>query len=208
MNESTGTLAFGILIPLFVAVGLYLVWYLHRRKKMLETFAKTHQLFMRPEYERELQKTLDICFSLKEEGLVRSFGQLSSIVDGGSIFLFRAVELLDLNPHAQSFSTHFPRIAALFDISTTFIAEFFILDKSMQAHQRLPGPESPNFEVIRISRQIAQSCKARHPLSVTLVRGRGLIYFEPLVTGGETMSDIASLYCIAHKMREQLSNDI
>ena len=207
MTDVSGALVFWILVPLFVAVGLYLIWYSHRRKKMLESFAKTHQLCIRPEHERELQKTLDSCFSLKGEGLVRSFGQLSSFVDGESIWVFRAVEILDLNPNAQSYSTHFPRIVALFQISTEH-EEFFILDKSMQARRRLFRSKSPNLDVIEISKRITASCKARHPLSVTFTRGHGLIYFEPLVTGGETMSDVNSLYCIAKNMCEALSGNV
>ena len=208
MNEFSGTLVFWILVPVFAAVGLYLIWYTRRRKKMLENFASTHRLRVVPEHRQKLQATLDRCFLLEEEGLVRSFGQLSSPVDGGQVWLFRAVELLDLNPHAQAYSTHFSRISAMFDVPSTFHYEFFVLDKSMQAHQRLPGAESPNPDAVRISKQIAQSCKARHRLSVTLARGQGLIYFEPLVTGGETVSDIASLHCIAQGMRKQLAKGL
>ena len=174
---------------------------------MLDAFAKTHQLRIRPEHEKELQKTLDSCFLLKDKGLVRSFGQLSSLVDGESNWLFRAVELLDLNPHSQSYSTHFSRIVALFDILTDH-DEFFVLNKSMQASQKLPRSKSPNPMIIEITKRIAKSCKARHNLSVTLTCGHGLIYFEPLTTGGETISDVSSLYCIAKNMSEKLSGNV
>jgi hypothetical protein len=172
---------------------------------MLETFAKTHRLSIRPEYESDLQKTLDDCFSLEAKGLVRSFSRLSSIVDGGRVWLFRAVELLDLNPRAQSYSTHYSRIAALFDVPTKSNDEFFLLDKSMRVNQRLPETEPPDSYAIETLKRIAQSCEARHSLSVTFAHGHGLIYFEPLVTGGEVMSDVNSLYCIAQKMCEKLS---
>jgi hypothetical protein len=204
MNEGSGADVFWILVPLFAAVGFYLFWYSRRRKKMVEKFAKIHRLRIRPEYEKELQQTLDTFFSLKDDGLVRSFGQLSSLVKGESVWLFRAVELLDLNPHAQSYTTHFPRIVALFETSTAY-EEFFVLDTSMQARQRLPGSESPNIKVIETARKTALSCKVRHPLSVTITRGHGLIYFEPLVTGGETINDVNSLYCAAREINEKLS---
>ncbi len=207
MDEGSGALVMWILVPLFAAVGLYLLWYSRRRKKMLEAFADAHRLRIRPEHEEELQKTLDSCFSLKDQNLVRSFAQLSCLIDGGSIWLFRAVELLDLNPHAQSYSTHFPRIAAIFDVSTDH-DEFFMLDKSMQARQRRPGSNAASPEVIEITKRIATSSKARHPLSVTLAGGQGLIYFEPLVTGGETVTDINALYRIAMIMRKELVGSI
>ena len=103
-------------------------------------------------------------------------------------------------------TTHFLRIVALFDMSTDH-EEFFVLDKSMQASQRLLRSKSPNPDVVEIVKRIAESCKARHPLSVTLARRHGLIYLEPLVTGGETMSDVNSLYCIAKNLCEKLSGD-
>ncbi|MBW1848896.1 MAG: hypothetical protein JRI53_09805 [Deltaproteobacteria bacterium] len=202
MNETSNALVLWILVLLFTAVGLYLIWYTRRRKKMLQTFSKTHHLPIRPEREETLQKTLDSCFSLKSTNMVRSFAQLSSIIDGGSIWIFRAVELLDLNPHARSYSTHFPRIAALFNASTNH-DEFFVLDKSMRAAQKLPGSKTLNSDLTNIIKQIAASCNARHPLSVTLARGQGLIYFEPLVTGGETLRDIGHLYCIAKRMHKK-----
>lgn len=207
MNEDSSALLLWILVPLFVAVGVYLVWYSHRRKKMLEAFAKTNQLAIRPEYEKELQKTLDDSFSLPGEGLVRRFGQLSSLVDGGKVWIFRAVELLDLNPHAQSQSTHFARVAALFEVPGAH-DEFFVLDRSGRATPRLPGADAPHVAIAETSRRIAESCEARHTLSVTLAHGHGLIYFEPLVTGGETLKDVQSLYCIAKRMREELTQTL
>lgn len=206
MNEGSGALVFWILIPLFGAVGLYLLWYSRRRKKMLESFTKTNQFLFRPEQKNALQKTLDCCFSLKQESMVRSFGQLSSPVEKESIKLFRTVELLDLNPHARSNSTHFSRIAALFKIPKIY-EEFFILDKSMQARRRIPDSRPINPDVLQQSKQIAAECEARHTLSVTLGSGYGLIYFEPIVTGGETMSDVNCLYCIAKSLRKAFSGN-
>lgn len=46
---------------------------------------------------------------------------------------------------------------------------------------------------------------ARHPVSVTLTKGHGLVYFEPLVTGGENINDVDALYCIAKNICEELN---
>jgi hypothetical protein len=78
----------------------------------------------------------------------------------------------------------------------------------MQIHQRLPGSKSHNAGVMELSKRIVKSCKARHALSVTLTRGHGLIYFEPLVVGGENKYDVNSLYCIAKSMHEELSENV
>ena len=84
MNEVSGSLVFWILVPLFVAVGLSLFWFSKRCNKMIETFAKMHQLRMRAEFDKKLQETLDSCFSLKDRGLARIFDRLSSLVGGDS----------------------------------------------------------------------------------------------------------------------------
>jgi hypothetical protein len=204
MNETSDTLVFWILVPLFLAAGLYLIWFAQRRKKMLATFASSHQLSFKQDYEENLQKRLDKCFALNKKNLVRSFDQLSSIIDGGPVLLFRAIELLDLNPHAQSDSTHFTRIIALFDITVEH-DEFFILGKSMQIMKILPGSDTPNPVITKMLKQIVKSCNARHSLSITIRRGQGLIYFQPLVTGGETINDINSLFCIAKSIHEEFS---
>jgi hypothetical protein len=199
-------LLFWILCAAFAAVGLHMILYSRRRRRMLESFAEKHQFKIKPDHEGAIQKVLDTCFSLKSNNLVRSFGQLSSLVDGGTIWLFRSIELLDLNPYGKSESTHFPRIAALFDISKTHNA-FFVLGKSMQTRPMIPGAAEIKAEVARLATQSASACDARHPLSVTLAQGHALIYFEPLVTGGEKPADVEALYCIAQNMRHELASD-
>lgn len=208
VNGLSGNTVFWVLAPFFVAVGLYLVWYSHRRKKMLDDFARAHGLIVRAGHKQALQQTIDSCFSLKEKGMVRSFGQLSSIIDGKTFWLFRAVELVDLNSHVQSNSTHYTRIAVLFDIPETVHDVYFVLDKSLRVSPKWPGSEPSDTVVIKKLNRIAQSCGMRHPLSVTFSCGHGLIYFEPLVTGGEKMDDIQSLYCIAQAMYGQLAADV
>ena len=71
MAEGPDALVLWILVALFASVGLYLIWYSRRRKKMLEEFAKPHQLLIRPDHANDLQKTLDSCFSLKNENVGR-----------------------------------------------------------------------------------------------------------------------------------------
>jgi len=95
----------------------------------------------------------------------------------------------------------------LFDIPIEY-EEFFVLDKSMRVIRRLPEANRPDPDLVKEVKRITGLCGSRHPLSVTLGKGCGLIYFEPLVTGGENLSDVDSLYCIAEKIRENLAGDI
>jgi len=203
MGDKSGALLLWILVPLFAAVGFYLIWYSLRRKKMLEAFAKSHRFKLRPEREQDLQETLDSCFPLRHLGLLREFGQLAGIVEGEGVWLFRAVELLDLVPRVQADSTHYSRIVALFGTSPAF-DEFFLLDRSGRATGRIPGAREPDPEVVEFTRRQAKSCQARHTLSVTLKCGYGLIYFEPFVTGGESLDDVHCLYRIAKNMHGML----
>ena len=131
-----------LLILLLVAVGVYLLWYAKRRKKMLETFAQARGLTIRPELASSIQQTLDHYFSLEDPGVVRSFCQLAGIVDGDTVRLFRAIELLDLSPHSSASSTHFSRIAALFEVSTEY-DDFFLLDVSLKPTRRWSGSPKP-----------------------------------------------------------------
>lgn len=200
-------LVWWILALLFLGVGLHLFLYSRRRKKLLERFANAHQFFIKTDLKEELQQILDDSFSLQQENLLRTFDQLSSIIYDESIWIFRAVELIDLNPHAHSYSTHFSRIIALFKVSQVH-KEFFLLDKDMDITQRLPGATDPASNIRELFRECSMQCDTLpHSLSVTFSNGYGLIYYEPLVVGGESLSDINTLYCIAKKIRLQLSND-
>ena len=206
MNGGPANLVMWILAPLFGMIGLYLLWYLRRRRHMLAAFARNHSFPMRSGQGAELQETLDRCFSLNDEGMVRSFGQLSSLIEATPVWIFSVVELLDLDPYASAYSTNFTRIVALFDIANDY-DEFFLLDKAMQASPALPGSQPPDQDLSTMAGQTVEDCHARHTLSVTLRRGYGLIYFEPLVTGGESLDDIESLYCIAGKLHGMLQGN-
>jgi hypothetical protein len=138
MNETPNGLVFWILIPAFLAVGIHLILYSRKRKKMVELFAKNNQLNIRPERKKEVQGILDTYISSSDAELLRTFDQISSLILGGEIWLFRAVELFDVNPRIKSPATHFPRIAALFEVSAEW-DDFFLLDKNMRATNRLPG---------------------------------------------------------------------
>lgn len=206
VSDGSSALVWWILVPAFAAVGLYLLWFARRRGRMLATFAEAHGHRPAPERTEEVQRTLDGAFALEEKGLVRSFGQLASVVEAGPILVFRAVELLDLSPHGQSQSTHFSRIAAFFEVKEHLDA-FFLLDRSGQVRPLLPGGSAPASEVAALARRLASEGGARHALSITLARGHGLVYFEPLVTGGEKPRDLESLLAIAQGMREELARD-
>ena len=197
-------MVFRILIPLLLAVGAILVWHARRRRKMVETFAETHGFALCPELEESVQRILDHYFALEDPGVVRSFGQLASLVEGEKVRLFRTIERLDLNPPSSASATHFPRLAALFDVSTEY-DDFFLLDASLNPTRRGSGAPKPDPRAVTLVKKVATACNPRHTLSITLTHGHGLIYFEPVVTGGETERDLQCLYQIARQLQQQLS---
>ncbi len=192
------------LLILLSVVGAYLLWYTKRRHTMLETFVQAHGLTIRPELASSIQQTLDLYFSLEDPGVVRSFCQLAGIVDGDTVRLFRAIELLDLSPHSSASSTHFSRIAALFEVSTEY-DDFFLLDASLKPTRRWSGSPKPDPRAVTLAKKAATASSPRHTLSITLTHGHGLIYFEPLITAGETQGDLDCLYEIARQMHYHLS---
>ncbi|MFW6198629.1 MAG: hypothetical protein ACOC5E_02275 [Acidobacteriota bacterium] len=194
---------FWILVPVFVAVGIYLIWYTRRRKRLLRTFADRHGLRVEPALEDEVQTTLDRCFGLEADGLVRTFGQLSSVVDAGPVRIFRTVELLDLNPHGRASNPHHPRIAALFSVPEGR-EEFFVMDPSGEVRTILPDAGAPAADVAAATRRALDACGARYPVSVTVASGHAVVYLIP-PTGRDTQGDIDAIHCIARSLRTQLT---
>ena len=169
---------------------------------MLRDFVISRGLNILPKASVDLQKTLDSAFSLSNN-LVRSFGQLRDIAEEDGVFVFRAVELLDLNPHAQSDNTHFPRVISLFDVPSDYY-EFFMLDCSMSLHNKIPHSKEIDVRIRKSCQNVVTSLRPRHTLSVSLSQGKGLVYFEPRVTGGETLADVNMLYDLAKAFRNDL----
>ena len=201
MSEASAGSIGWIIGAAFAAVGLYLVWYSQRRKKMLTTFAAEHGFAIDHNRTAKLEHSLADCLRFGIAGIVREFGQLSTPVDAGTVQIFRAVELIDLSQDTQPDSTHFSRIAAFFDISKNY-DEYFLLSSSQGISNLHPIHDSPDTLAVQVATDIVRSCEARHTLSVTLRNGKGLLYFEPTVTGAENKADIEALYCIAKGMKD------
>ena len=88
-----------ILIPIFIAVGVYLIIYSKKRKAMLKGFAQEKGLQYAHDDQGRLETELNQKLAVEETGLVRSFMKIRDIVTDGEISIFRCIELLDLNPH-------------------------------------------------------------------------------------------------------------
>ncbi|MBV1789814.1 hypothetical protein KQ940_17295 [Marinobacterium sp. D7] len=192
-----------ILLPLFATVGLYLIWYARRRRRMMARFAREKGLSIRRDYRKPLQRCLDNAFALPQTEATRSFGQLAAIVDAEKAWLFLAVELLDLSRYGQAQSTHFPRLAALFKVRPE-LEGFFLIDTLGRVEDLVPEIPPAKPGVVTAAHEAMKAHGAGHTLSVTLSNGYGLIYFEPRITGAGDRADLESLYGIAIELNKRL----
>jgi hypothetical protein len=190
-----------ILVPIFVGVGLYLIWYSRRTRRMILDFARAKNLRYRGGDGGQLAAALDEAMRFERPGLVRSFGQIRDMVYGDdTVVLFRTVELLDLSFYGPSQNTHQGRVAATFEVSDRHDL-FVLVHPDLRCQSRL-GSESAVAEGdIAIIRGVLEERRPRCPLSVTLKRGRGLVYLEPRVTGSVKSEDFDYLIATGRDLR-------
>lgn len=205
MNSSDAWV-FWILIPLFAAVGLYLLWYTHRRKRMMTAFARHHGLRVDDGPGDGVQRLLDRQFRIAGQGMTRGFSRIRSVVDDGDVQLFRATELLDLNPYGEAASSHHGRIAALFGADGAPDG-FFLLHTSGECVSRIPAA-TPDDVLVARCRAAARDCGVRHTLSLTFAGAKCLAYLEPRVIGGESPADVEALYCLSRRLRRALARPV
>ena len=73
-------MVFWILVPAFVAVGVHLIWYSGRVRRMVADFARARGLTYRSRDDNRFETVLGEALKFDEPGLVRSFGQFRDIV--------------------------------------------------------------------------------------------------------------------------------
>lgn len=185
-----------LLVPAFVAVGLWLLYYTRRRRRLMRRVAHRHG-FVHHERDRlGLEARLNRALSLQTPR-ARSFSAFRDIVQADGVTLFRATELLDLSRHGQAQNTHFGRIAATFE--TPPEADFHVLaDRNGGLSNLDPARGRPDGDawLHRLERVLADS-PPPHALSVTARDGVGLAYLEPRVTGSESERDVEYLWRFA-----------
>jgi hypothetical protein len=192
---------FWILAPIFVAVGVYLLWYSRRSRRLVQEFARARSLRYRPNDDGQLAAALDAALSLEQPGLVRSFGQIRDIVsDKDSVILFRTVELLDLSPYGSSTTPHHSRVAVTYDVAQGHDL-FALVSPDLHCQSMLGSESGATAKVVAILQGVLKERPPRCPLSVTLKRGRGLIYLEPRVTGSVRPEDLEYLIATARSLR-------
>jgi hypothetical protein len=191
-----------ILGVLVLAVGVHLYFYNRRRRALIRDFAKRRGLDHHPEGDPALEESLENAFDFGEVGLTRTLGRIRDIVRGEKgLVIFRATELLDLNPHGATEFAHHGRIAVSFP--TVSEGELFVV-VSPQLHYDNRHPTRTDYNgdpTFRVLKRVLERKPPPHTLSVTVTRGRVLLYLEPLVTGSEKPEDLKYLFRLARALR-------
>jgi len=193
-----------LLTPIFLLVGFWLIYYSSRRSRMIQEFSRKLALAYRAKDDGSLEQLLNRTFKL-EAPLGRSFSRIRDLADADGIKLFRVTEVLDLSPSGLPQNSHFGRIAVFFVTSAP--GELFFLARGRDEFRPIFPQQTeqiaaePAFQAIH---QIINASPPQHTLSVTLMRGGFLCYFEPLVTGSEKELDIAYLLQFAQRARGKI----
>lgn len=176
---------FVILGVAFAAVGVHLVLWSRRQSSRIENFARSHGLgYEARDSAGHLEREVNSCVALEEPGLARAFDRFRDLVSLNGGKLFRAVELLDLNPWGDTENTHQARTAVFFD-APHYPAGIFSVTPTLAVEQRYPRNQSAANQV----RALLERASVRPPpcpLSLTLMRGHGLAYLEPTMVGSLT----------------------
>ena len=197
-------LVFILLGAAFAAVGLHLVVYSRRRSRVVRRFADTRGYPHRERDDGSLGRQLERAFEIEEPGCARAFSQVRDIVCLPIGTLFRVVELIDLNPRASVQSPHHARTAVIFPGTPEWSGVFHVTS-DLEVHQRYPREPGPATARLPNLLQHVGIASPRHPLSLTFMRGQGLAYLEPTVTGSVTEAHLTYLADLARRFADHFS---
>ncbi|MGH2779880.1 MAG: hypothetical protein ACRDLA_00390 [Thermoleophilaceae bacterium] len=193
---------FWILGAVFLAVGVHLYLHGRRRSRLLRRFAIRNGLSYEARRSDSLEEELTETFRLSGDRRVRAFSRVRDVVSDGRVRLFKCVELLDLSPWGESQNLHFPRIAVLFPVDPR--CAHWALYHSGGSRPKSAAPGS--FAYPPVSREMEAVLAAHppgHPLSVTLARGQGLAYLEPLRVGSEQEEELRYLLQLGRMLADR-----
>ena len=195
-----------ILIILFLAVGVHLMIYSSKRRKMLKKFAQKNNLKPVSQDNNDLEIQLNKKLAIKENGFLRTFMKIKDIIGDGEVFLFRGIELLDLNPYGNPETTHQNHIYISFDVPEK-IDLFFIMDKNSKVINLYPkDKELEKDEYFKKIKHIIQKQTNKKNITVSIGGGKALLNTNPLVTGKETEEDLKYLLVCGKAIKNNLMN--
>lgn len=205
MSASNDPRVFFILIPIFAALGIYLIIYNRKKSALFKNFSSARGSQYQKKDDGQLERDLSEKLKIKEPNYVRSISGVKDIIRYGELLIFRCTELLDLYKYGNPQTTHFPRAALSFNTLQDTSLFFIFYPKTGEYKSCYPPDKNLNEDkYFQNIKSLLRDLAPPHPVSITLSRGTTFIYLEPLVVGGEKESDIDYLLNLGKKLKEVL----
>jgi len=193
---------FYILIPIFVAVGIYLIIYNKKKSALFKNFSSARGLQYQKKDDGQIERALTEKVKIEESNYVRAISGVKDIVRYGEILIFRCTELLDLDKYGKPQTTHFPRVVLSLNAPQDASVFFIFFPKTGQYKSCYPTDknldEDRHFQNIK---SLLRELPPPHPVTITLSRGTAFIYLQPLVVGGEKDRELDYLLNLGKKFK-------
>jgi hypothetical protein len=177
-----------ILAVCFAAVVAFWFFWSRNQSRVVRRYAESKGLVHHDRDPEGLEARVNACVALDDANLTRTFSRFGDIVSLGRGTLFRAVELLDLNPYGRADYANRSRVGVWF--RCPFQHEgFFLVTPALGVHQRYPE-EPDHTEDVRGRLEAARVAPPPCTLSLTLMRDHAVAYLEPTVTGTVTAAHL------------------
>ena len=205
MLMSNDPRVFFILVPIFAAVGVYLVVYNRKKSALFRDFSSSKGLQYQKRDDGYIEKALTEQLKIEEPNYVRAISGVKDIIRHGEIIIFRCTELLDLYKYGNPQTTHFPRVALSFDTPQDASLFFVLYPKTGEYKSCYPPDKNLNEDkYFQNTKSALQDFPPPHPVTITLSRSTAFIYLEPLVIGSEKERELDYLLNLGKKLKEVL----
>jgi hypothetical protein len=205
MFASNDPRVFLILIPIFAALGIYLILYNKKKSTLFKNFSSARGLQYQKKDDGQIEIVLSEKLKIEEPSYVRSISDVKDIIRYGEILIFRCTELLDLYKYGNSQTTHFPRVALSFDAPQAASVFFIFYPKTGEYKSCYPPDKNLNEDkYFQKVQSLLRDFSPPHPVSITFSRGTAFIYLEPLVVGGEKEGDLDYLLNLGKRIKDIL----
>ena len=203
MSTSGDPAVFYILIPIFLALGIYLIIYNKKKSSMFRSISAARGMSYQNKDDGQIERMLSDKIKIEEQNYVRTISNVKDIIQHGEIHIFRCTELLDLYKWGNPQNTHHQRVVLFFNVPQDASLFFFVNPEKREYKSMYPANKNLNEDRFfkSIKTQI-EKYPPPHPISVTLSRGAAFIYLEPMIAGGEKKTDIDYLFNLGEKLKE------
>lgn len=201
VTTSGNILYFYIFLGVAVAILIHLYFYGRRRRAMLQKFARDNGLkYSAKDINDQLADDLTENLQFEDYGRARGFSRIRDIGSDGEVSIFRCIQLLDTEKYGDLKETHNNSVCVSFNVPEAL--DLFVLYQGERFFNALSRRQKiKDQKTLQLVREVIGSFPPKHTLSITLQKGRGLLFLYPLVTGSEKYSDLEYLFALGHRLK-------